>query len=287
MHPARHRKRQGALPDHRPPGKRARREGRARSCSGSTTIPPEARAGCGRPAPRLRNPLSNTASVARKLQAERRGLQCTRCLRRPQPDVRTWTSAQGSTICGQRHGSARTPWPRSIIIGMRAIGTTSRESLFFRMLIILAAFLICTCQEKKKAVIEGQYPVLDEVTHLLVYPFVDVQPKYVGGDESLTKDFLSAFHHDFQKDDRLQTSTCVVFVIDSVGTLLGERIKGKKESEHSLFEQDVLKAFSTLQSWSCGFVGGKAVNVISSYPIHIDPRNSPSRTHNEEGHPHF
>ena len=154
---------------------------------------------------------------------------------------------------------------------MRIIGTTSREYRFYSLLIALVVLLSCTCQERRKGTTaNGYYPIVDEVTHLLVYPFVDVQPKYNGGDALLMKDFSSAFRHDFQKDDHLQTSTCVVFVIDSVGALIGERIRGKKENDLSPFERDVLNAFGTLQSWSCGLRDGKPVNVILSYPIHFD-----------------
>ena len=69
-----------------------------------------------------------------------------------------------------------------------------------------------------------EYPVIDEVTMLPVYLHLKDMPIYKDGKTPVTQDFSSLFEHRFEKDEVLQTTTVVVFVIDTTGALVGELV---------------------------------------------------------------
>ena len=113
---------------------------------------------------------------------------------------------------------------------------------------------------------------MDDVTMLPVYVYAEEMPKYKDGRMSLLNDFSSLFQHHFKEYEMIQTSATVVFVIDTTGTLIGERIKGKYNDDLTDFERDVLKTIHALQSWTCGRINGNNVNVRMSFPVHVEPR---------------
>ena len=137
---------------------------------------------------------------------------------------------------------------------------------------------ITDSNNEKPPVLVSDYheePVTDEFTMLPVFLNVDKQPKYKDGMMSLLEDFSSSFHHNYQDDEIIQTSVNVIFVIDTTGALIGERIKGKDSEDLTSFEKDVLNTIHALQSWTCGQINGKKVNVRVSFPIHVEPRLEP------------
>ena len=118
----------------------------------------------------------------------------------------------------------------------------------------------------------SEQPIIDETTMLPVYLHADEMPQYKEGMMSLLKDFSSLFQHHFKENETIQTSANVVFVIDTTGALTGERIKGKSIDDYTDFERDVLNTIHALQPWTCGRIRGEKVNVLMSFPIHVEPR---------------
>ena len=60
-----------------------------------------------------------------------------------------------------------------------------------------------------------------------------------------------------------------MFVIDKRGNLIGARIRGKNDSELSLFEREGLRILSLCEKWMPGRNKGKPVNVLIRYSIKL------------------
>lgn len=121
----------------------------------------------------------------------------------------------------------------------------------------------------------SEQPIIDEITMLPVYFHAEEMPRYKEGRMSLLKDFSSLFQHHFKENEIIQTSANVVFVIDTTGKLIGERIEGKCNDDLTDFERDVLNTIQALQPWTCGRINGNSVNVRMSFPVRVEPRFDP------------
>lgn len=168
-----------------------------------------------------------------------------------------------------------------MIIGNLSLGCHSIIRHCFHCILFIMLLFGCSNKEKgqktddkiiKIYLPENNYghPVIDEITKLSVYSYVENMPQYKGGQMDLLHDFSSVFQHRFKKDEMIQTNTVVMFVIDTTGALVGERIYGKAPDDLTGFERDVLIAIYSLQSWTCGRINGSNVNVLMTFPIHID-----------------
>lgn len=106
----------------------------------------------------------------------------------------------------------------------------------------------------------------------MVYQYVDEMPSY--GEEQqwhkgLLADFNNHFVYHFEDDEQIQASLDFMFVIDKRGNLIGARIRGKNDSELSLFEREGLRILSLCQNWSPGRNKDKPVNVLIRYSIKL------------------
>lgn len=155
---------------------------------------------------------------------------------------------------------------------MNRTGKISPGYLLNNILFLCIFFLGSCIHNREKERSRGLCPYYDEVSQLYVYEFADNPPMYAGGQSKMGLDFISCFHHDYTPLDLNNTRITLVFVIDSTGTLVGERIENKVNNDLTSLEKDALHAIKQLQTWSCGEIDGKPVNVIMSYPINLDFR---------------
>ena len=111
-------------------------------------------------------------------------------------------------------------------------------------------------------------PLYDRYSNKMVYQYVDEMPSY-GEEQQWYKGLLTDFNNHFEEDEQIQASQDFMFVIDKRGNLIGARIRGKNDSELSLFEREGLRVLSLCQNWIPGRNKGKPVNVLISFSIKL------------------
>lgn len=158
------------------------------------------------------------------------------------------------------------------IIGCRSLASLLVVKHSLPCLIVILLSGCSTSARVSESYGQSKEIIIDDTTKIPVYSHVDRMPQYKNGAASFHQDFAKNFVHDYQNDELVQTKTIVIFIINTNGELVGERIKGKSTEELTGFERDVLKAIHSLQPWICGQHNGINVNVRISLPIHIDIR---------------
>ena len=111
-------------------------------------------------------------------------------------------------------------------------------------------------------------PLYDRYSNKMVYQYVDEMPSY-GEEQQWYKGLLTDFNNHFEEDEQIQASQDFMFVIDKRGNLIGARIRGKNDSELSLFEREGLRILSLCQNWSPGRNKDKPVNILIRYSIKL------------------
>ena len=149
---------------------------------------------------------------------------------------------------------------------MKIIGIIGQVHVLAVYKIIVIAVLLSSCG------VIGNTPIYDRYSNKMVYQFVDEMPSY--GEEQqwhkgLLADFNNHFVYHFEDDEQIQASLDFMFVIDKRGNLIGARIRGKNDSELSLFEREGLRVLSLCQNWIPGRNKGKPVNVLISFSIKL------------------
>jgi len=107
----------------------------------------------------------------------------------------------------------------------------------------------------------------DSLARMKVYTFVDKQPEYPGGSPALLNFIAKNFH--YPEQDVFQASFQIQFVIDEHGSVLAARIKGKKQGELTLAEQELLKVIYKMPKWKIGKCEGRKVPVKISLPLYL------------------
>lgn len=137
-----------------------------------------------------------------------------------------------------------------------------------KILTICLSLLIINSCSFSRIQADGLY--YDALTDKYVYHYVEKMPEYKNGKVDFSQDFIKLFNtNNFQGSEK-QTVLKIQFVIDSQGSLIGQRIYNKNLNELSCIEKSALLVVSELQDWSPGKHHDKNVNVLISVIINID-----------------
>lgn len=97
-----------------------------------------------------------------------------------------------------------------------------------------------------------------------VYTFVDNMPEYNGGQRAMLKFITQKYK---APGSERFSSIYVEIVIETDGSVAGERIQNKKKDEYTASEIEMLRVFRSMPNWKHGKCDGKSVTVRTVVPI--------------------
>jgi len=107
----------------------------------------------------------------------------------------------------------------------------------------------------------------DSLAKMIVYTYVDKEPEYPGGSPELMKFIAKNFHYPNQND--FQGSFQIQFVVNKQGSIIAARIKGKKQSDLTLAEKELLKVVCKMPKWKSGRCRDRLVPVKITLPVYL------------------
>ncbi len=133
----------------------------------------------------------------------------------------------------------------------------------------VSLFFLLSCATSSKSTSNNSDCILayDTLSNQEVYVYVDKMPRYQGGSEELLLFFAENFN--YPKQEQLQGTFLIEFIIDKDGKLIAPRIKDKNMSELSESEKEVLGIMERMPRWNAGSCHEKKVPVKMFLPLKL------------------